>query len=128
MKVHTQTHSGVRIPCDLCSQTFLTKKYLARHKREKHPPDGKFPYPCKNCNKKFTSKYNWLEHTRHVHGDELVHCPGCQLGFKTTIAMFQHRQANEDCLAVEVPEEHKTAIEKIHIENRQHFSLWFNPK
>uniref|UniRef100_A0A1B6DAI6 C2H2-type domain-containing protein n=1 Tax=Clastoptera arizonana TaxID=38151 RepID=A0A1B6DAI6_9HEMI len=89
---HKQTHEGKNYKCNLCSLSFIKKRYLRSHK-ENHPN-----YICNFCGKEYTSKIKLTYHLRGSSGDGFL-CQKCNLdcncfeGYKKH--MIKHERKGE---------------------------------
>ncbi|XP_011066356.1 PREDICTED: zinc finger protein 98-like [Acromyrmex echinatior] len=73
--------------CDLCSATFVTRRFLNRHIREIH---GENPYVCEICKKSFRNSGELNSH-RFIHSDEKPHvCWVCFSAYKRKSDFNRH--------------------------------------
>lgn len=93
LKVHEQRrHLAKEHICEQCGKTFAQNTSLRHHRLLVHEQQRN--YECEHCGKKFLRKYAMTEHIRNVHyGDRrLLDCPFCDLRFKDTHKLAQHRK------------------------------------
>lgn len=93
LKVHEQRrHLAKEHICEQCGKTFAQNTSLRHHRLLVHEQQRN--YECEHCGKKFLRKYAMTEHVRNVHyGDRrLLDCPFCDLRFKDTHKLAQHRK------------------------------------
>ncbi|XP_013107939.2 oocyte zinc finger protein XlCOF28 [Stomoxys calcitrans] len=93
LKVHEQRrHLAKEHICEHCGKTFAQNTSLRHHRMLVHEQQRN--YECEHCGKKFLRKYAMNEHIRNVHfGDRrLLDCPFCDLRFKDTHKLAQHRK------------------------------------
>ena len=98
-----ESHTGLRIPCDFCSDIYTTKESLEKHEEEIHNQthaskaidshyntnsimnndeeenqstnkQGREIFKCKFCDEEFVGKYHLMMHTRKDHKDKLSIC------------------------------------------------------
>ncbi|XP_073830279.1 uncharacterized protein [Musca autumnalis] len=93
LKVHEQRrHLAKEHICEHCGKTFAQNTSLRHHRRLVHEQQRN--YECEHCSKKFLRKFSMNEHIRNVHyGDRrLLDCPFCDMRFKDTHKLAQHRK------------------------------------
>ncbi|XP_058980368.1 zinc finger protein 470-like [Musca domestica] len=93
LKVHEQRrHLAKEHICEHCGKTFAQNTSLRHHRRLVHEQQRN--YECEHCGKKFLRKFSMNEHVRNVHyGDRrLLDCPFCDMRFKDTHKLAQHRK------------------------------------
>ncbi|XP_075155008.1 uncharacterized protein LOC142228458 [Haematobia irritans] len=93
LKVHEQRrHLEKEHICEHCGKTFAQNTSLRHHRMLVHEQQRN--YECIHCGKKFLRKYAMNEHIRNVHfGDRrLLDCPFCDMRFKDTHKLAQHRK------------------------------------
>ena len=106
-----EAHSGLRIPCNFCSDIYTTKESLEKHEEEVHnqtpasttvdslcnnysilnKDQEEHPsinnqvtekFKCKFCDEEFVGKYDLMMHNRKEHQDKLSICWNYQGGCK----------------------------------------------
>jgi hypothetical protein len=73
--------------CDLCSRTYLTRKYLLVHKKARH--DG-VRYKCDLCEREYVTKTGKERHMRSFHEKETHECNSCGKLFRYKSNMISH--------------------------------------
>ena len=75
---HTWDVHDDNIPCDLCDNTFYTKRDLRKHIIEEHTKDNEKgltnSLPCKFCKQVFNSKGVLMEHSKREHSERVSVC------------------------------------------------------
>ena len=80
LKSHVRTHRDrQRLPCSLCSKTFLNSRELIQHKRQSHPvtatstkpSDAEGVISCEQCDEKFQSLWYLMRHRETQHAPAL---------------------------------------------------------
>ena len=80
LKEHTNIHKGLEYPCDQCSHTAKTSKYLDSHKREMHSAkQSRRTSTCNMCQKSFHSD-SLKRHILLVHTEDRPF--SCKICFK----------------------------------------------
>ena len=58
---HLNEHSMYETKCDICEQSFCTKKKMLAHKKVNHAAEK---FQCKKCEKEFSKKWLLMRHSR----------------------------------------------------------------
>ena len=86
-------HTGLRIPCNFCSDIYTTMKCLRKHEKEVHEEATILNQPefgdqisrevikCKFCNDVFKDKCELMKHSREDHKDKIALCWNFQAGY-----------------------------------------------
>merc|ERR1719319_988809 len=77
------------LTCEDCGKWFAEKRYVFRHKREKHR-GTEFHVPCRECGKMFTSKRNLKTHRDSLHLGITFPCTLCKKVFTRRNRMNHH--------------------------------------
>lgn len=87
---HMLEHEGKPLPtirCDVCGLHLSSKHGLGRHKRIKHPADGKKDYICDICQKVSPNMRALRKHISDTHTANILKCTMCDRGFKRPLAL-----------------------------------------
>uniref|UniRef100_A0A8C7WGR9 C2H2-type domain-containing protein n=1 Tax=Oncorhynchus mykiss TaxID=8022 RepID=A0A8C7WGR9_ONCMY len=130
LKLHLQTHSGVRrFTCKVCGKMFITFSSFNAHekthwpvkpyacsvcgkgfvllrelKTHSHMHSGEMPFFCNHCGQGFTSFRN-LERHRLLHRAASSHyCLPCKLPFPSYLALKNHLKAHKARPVIPLPE------------------------
>uniref|UniRef100_A0AAG5DJL2 C2H2-type domain-containing protein n=1 Tax=Anopheles atroparvus TaxID=41427 RepID=A0AAG5DJL2_ANOAO len=100
--------------CLVCNKRFASNEVLLMHMQNhtsadtaegnprkesslKRPrSDGKLPYPCQYCGKKFYRPYEKVEHERIHTGEKPFSCQICEKSFRVTYSLTLHMRTHLD--------------------------------
>ena len=110
IQAHKKTHNPDQIPCDICSNVFISSAYMQAHKSSVHVSvacplcsktimkgnlqvhkmkhEGRI-YKCKHCSKSYMDQGS-LSHHRKVHFPDNAKCTGCSQVFDDKQNMAKH--------------------------------------
>ena len=107
LRIHQDTHSGLKHPCDQCPKSFSQLQVLTRHKQSVHSSERKFacdecdfkcarkdllqkhklihrddkPFKCGHCDYSCVQKGQLTAHVRTHTGDKPYKCTECPAAF-----------------------------------------------
>ena len=94
LKVHEDTHSGLKHQCDQCPKSFSQLQVLARHKRSAHSTEKTFK--CDECDHSFARK-DLLDQHKLFHRDERpFKCRYCDHSCKRKGDLDRHERIHTD--------------------------------
>ena len=109
---HTgEFHTGLRIPCDFCSDIYTTKENLTVHEMDVHKGEldkrdqenalernqENESFKCKFCDKMFHFKRELMIHSSHMHKENVAMCWNFQTGWcdYQNDCWFSHEEKEE---------------------------------
>lgn len=88
--------------CDDCGEMFAVKSNMLEHQKCVHNGDAAkaaSKFPCPNCDKKFTRRYNLDVHVKTVHEQKKLYvCKLCKQSLGSNRALKQHIEAKHEPL------------------------------
>ena len=89
-------HYKLNLVCDKCETTFTRKDSYERHRRIKHPEDGKQYafFVCELCDKTFSRKSAFARHVKEKAGSSSFKCQLCDTTFKRNSDLERHNNAS----------------------------------
>lgn len=90
---HFHDHSGFRVSCQECGQTFKNESTLRQHNTRFHDRKVENNFTCTDCGKNIVGKHNLQRHIDAVHKNIrhfFCQFDGCDQTFKTKAHLDQH--------------------------------------
>ncbi|XP_070547163.1 gastrula zinc finger protein XlCGF57.1-like [Ptychodera flava] len=75
--------------CCICGTQYTTMTTLKAHLRSKHP--GEKSYTCEICGASFVTDESKYKHITEIHGDSMLQCDQCDMAFRSSGALGQHK-------------------------------------
>ena len=95
LKVHLlNIHEKIRHFCDQCGSSYSVKQNLLNHIHEKHVDLAQKPrpaYPCKECGKGFSRRYNLCKNHQFRDKTQLLTCDRCGYSTKRAQQLHMHQ-------------------------------------
>ncbi len=92
MSTHLKLTHGekppTRVPCNLCSKTFLTKYLMKLHIITFH--QGQRPFKCKLCSKSYTTNSDLNKHLKSIHYGVKYSCHICSTSLSSKASVNNH--------------------------------------
>jgi KRAB domain-containing zinc finger protein len=90
LKKHIRTVHE-KLPCTVCGK-IISKVRLTIHMNIFHTEEKKKPFLCKTCNKGFSCKKSFQEHSNIHTGERPFQCDLCEKRFASSGNMYMHRR------------------------------------
>ncbi|XP_070546781.1 zinc finger protein 37-like [Ptychodera flava] len=90
MQKHRRDAKLQRNQCRICGTHHKTLKILEAHVSSEHP--GEKPFACEICRNTFLTKVGKYKHIKEIHGDSMLQCDQCDMAFRSTGALVQHKK------------------------------------
>lgn len=90
---HMRTHKEATLACTICEKSFKEKRQLTNHIKSAHenpPRPSTDPPYCKECDKWFTNRPNYLKHVKR-HGPRRYTCSFCPMTFVEIHHLKRHK-------------------------------------
>lgn len=88
---HMLIHEKQKYKCDRCDSLFTSKIKLDKHLFNKHTVPNERSFPCDDCEKRFKSSSNLMQH-RKVHlAEKPYQCPLCSKSFSFKSNLQKHQ-------------------------------------
>ncbi|XP_048482026.1 uncharacterized protein LOC105396324 [Plutella xylostella] len=92
--MHMKIHTDEQYACDECEFVTRCRKYLARHKKNRHTEVEMLP--CSYCEKTFRTKEKVTKHERVHTGEKPYSCGECGKSFSARYSLSTHRLLHTD--------------------------------
>lgn len=89
---HIKLHTGIRIPCEQCSRTFIDKYELRTHVESAHGEGS----VCKECGKQFKSRAGLYEHIKQHNDHVRYRCDICGKSFRMKSHLEGHINSHDN--------------------------------